>query len=107
MQYKEGTFVEGDFHCYINEEIRLNKKEMDRILKLDQKIRWNSEPADCISLEDKNGIVERKNNTFVFSGVRNYFCTNTNKKSSMINLIGTIMIIRNNKFNYKKIDYFP
>jgi len=100
IQYKEGTFVEGEFCCYKNDGILLNKKEMEQISKLEQKISWELESCDCISRGDKNWVVERKIGNFIFSGVRDEYCTNMKRKSltSMIQLIKSIQEI-------KKIEY--
>jgi hypothetical protein len=109
MQYKEGTFVDDKFYCYKNDEFILSKKEMEQISKLDQKISWYLEPYDCISDEDKNGIIERKNGNFFFSCVRNGYCTNIEKKSliSMLQFITTIQKIKSDKLKYKMIERFP
>ena len=109
MQYKEGTFVEGEFCCYKNDEILLSKREMERISKLEQKISWELESYDCMSNADKNGVVERKNGSFFFSCVRNGYCTNIEKKSlsSMLQLITAIQKIKNDRLKYKMIERFP
>jgi len=109
MQYKEGKFVEGDFYCYRNDKILLNKKEVELISKLDRNITWVSESYDCISIEDKDGVVERKNGNYFFSCVRNSYCSNIDKKklSSMIQFITTIQKIKNDRLKLKMIERFP
>ena len=109
MQYKEGTFVEGEFCCYINDEIFLSKKEVERVLKFDTKISWELEPYDCISDADKNGVVERKKGNFFFSCVRNGYCTNIEKKSLsyMIRFIGEVLSIRDKRIINNIDDQFP